>query len=46
MLEEREKLSKRYRHVSTSSISATQRNLLALKAHGGDRQLASRRCDR
>jgi DNA helicase HerA-like ATPase len=37
MLEEREEVSKRYGNVTASSISAIQRNLLALEAQGGDR---------
>ncbi|WP_292463517.1 helicase HerA-like domain-containing protein [Mesorhizobium sp.] len=36
MLEEREEVSKRYGNVTASSISAIQRNLLALEAQGGD----------
>ena len=37
MLEEREEVSKRYGNVTAASISAIQRNLLALEAQGGDR---------
>ncbi len=37
MLEDREAVSKRYGNVTASSISAIQRNLLALEAQGGDR---------
>lgn len=37
MLEEREEVSRRYGNVTASSISAIQRNILALEAQGGDR---------
>ncbi|MDI6025620.1 DUF853 family protein [Corticibacterium sp. UT-5YL-CI-8] len=37
MLEEREEVCRQYGNVTASSISAIQRNLLALEAQGGDR---------
>jgi len=37
MLEEREEVSKRYGNVTAASISAIQRNILALESQGGDR---------
>jgi DNA helicase HerA-like ATPase len=36
MLEEREEISKRYGNVTAASISAIQRNILALEAQGGE----------
>jgi DNA helicase HerA-like ATPase len=36
MLEEREEVSKRYGNVTAASISAIQRNILALEAQGGE----------